>query len=120
MKSKTSLIFCKIALLANIVFWIVMVIGYAFTQIGTPNGYAIVGYLMLLEPVCFAIVLINLHYRRQTIYFLSLAFTLVNVFLSITDEIGLLDLTSATLSALAFVGLILIRREILEMKTIHS
>lgn len=120
MKPKTALAFCKTILLANIAFWTVMAFGYTFTQLGTPNGYVIVSCLMFLEPVCFAIALINLHYRRQTIYFLSLAFTLVNTFLSIADQIGLLDLVSATLSAFAFVGLILVRKEMLKTKTIHS
>lgn len=111
MKPSALITSCKTILFINIVFWSVLATIYATTS--NPYYYSFIAYLLFLEPVFFLGALIGVHLKRPIIYLLSLAFTFINAILSVTDEIGTLDLVSALLSALAFVNLLLIKKELL-------
>jgi hypothetical protein len=110
------LIFCKIILIANIVFWTVMAIYFSFFKFSSNEYYLILKVLLFFEPLFFAIALIGLIKEIKIIYVLSTIFVFLNAILSITDEVGIYDIISLILNILALVSLSLVWKQIIKKK----
>lgn len=113
---KLSLIFCKIILIANIVFWTVIAIYFSFFKFASNEYYLILKVLLFFEPLFFAIALIGLIKETKIIYALSIVFVFLNAILSITDEVGIYDTIALILNILALVSLSLVWRQIFKKK----
>lgn len=86
----------------NFLFWIFIAISYSFVR---ENPNSIVKFLLFLEPIIFLIAFIGYLKRNIIIYYLTLIFLFCNAILSITDEIGCLDILSLILNLLLFIVL---------------
>lgn len=109
---KLSSIFCKIILIANIVFWTVMAIYFSFFKFTSNEYYLILKVLLFFEPLFFAIAFIGLIKEIKIIYVLSIIFVFLNTILSITDEVGIYDIISLILNILALISLLLVWKQI--------
>ncbi len=86
----------------NLLFWIFVAIFYSFMR---ENPNSMVKILLFIEPIIFLIALIGYLKKNTVIYYLTLVFLLCNAILSITDELGFLDLLSLVLNLLMFIVL---------------
>ena len=100
---------CKLLLLLNIIFWSAMAVGYSIYM----TGYPFIKIALFFEPLFFASALFGIIKKNKVIFYLALIFTFCNTLLSITDEIGWLDVLSAMLSLAVFVNLLIIKKNIL-------
>lgn len=107
-----SLTFCKIILVANITFWTITATYFSFFKFYFNENYLILKVLLFFEPLFFIIILIGLVKKIKIVYVFSIIFVFLNAILSITDEVGVYDITSLILNILAFIGLLLVRKKI--------
>lgn len=105
---------CRILLIANIVFWLLI----AFSSLLTGSNHPVVTILLFVEPVLYFVSLVGIRKRIKVIYLFSMVFALGNAILSVTDQMGLADVISLVLSALVFLNLILIWRSIFTENTL--
>lgn len=94
-----------IAFFLNLFFWIIVATYHLFMKSSNP----IISFLLFMEPVAFLFALTGYIKKSGTVYYLTLVFLLFNSILSVTDELGVLDLTSLVLNVLLFVMLLLQR-----------
>lgn len=113
------LIFCKIILITNIIFWTIMAIYFSFFKFASNEHYLILKVLLFFEPLFFAIALIGVIKKIKIIYLLSIIFVFLNAILSITDEVGTYDIISLILSILALICFLLVWKQIFSYSVIE-
>ena len=104
---KSKLVNVSIALfLLNIFLWLVIA-GYniCITDSNSPD-YILIEILLFLEPIVFTIALIVYMKRLRLMYVITLIFLFINSFLSITDQVGFLDILSLFFNLMLFVVLV--------------
>lgn len=97
---------CQILLVVNIIFWLFIVLSSLFGDAGESNFIVIA--LLLAEPVLYFVSLVGITKKVKLIYLLSIILASGNTVLSITDQVGILDIISLFLSALVLLNLIVI------------
>lgn len=98
----------------NIVFWFFIAIYFSFFKFAEKPEYLILKILLFFEPLIFVGLLVGIAKKIKIIYILGLFFLIINVILSITDEIGLFDIMSLLLNITTFVNLLSIRSHFLK------
>lgn len=94
--------FIKFIFLLNIMFW--MTIGLHSIVWGDLNF--VIKLILFFEPVIYIFFLGALPKKIKIVNLFALFFTFGNMIFSITDQVGLLDIISFFLSAMAFVSVI--------------
>ncbi|MDF2611326.1 MAG: hypothetical protein K0R92_2800 [Lachnospiraceae bacterium] len=98
---------CKILLVINIVFWLIISIGYSIYNADSVSTlYSLIKVLLFLEPVLFLILLIGTIKKNRLIYLSGLILTFFNVVGSVMDELGVIDVFSMMLSLCTFIILL--------------
>jgi lysylphosphatidylglycerol synthetase-like protein (DUF2156 family) len=92
--------------LISLFFWLAIAI---FSFIKNHNN-SMVSILLFIEPVIFLFILIGYLKKSIIIYNLTLIFLIINSVLSITDEVGILDIFSLSLNILMLILLASQRR----------
>ena len=95
----------KTLLVVNAIFWLVAAV-YALLSNHDTGTNAIVVAMLFAEPVVYLVAVYGVAQRIKLFYLFALLLTLGNTVLSITDEIGWLDMLSLVLSFAAFVSLL--------------
>ena len=98
----------------NSAFWIGIFIYYTFFRFINNPEYMIIKILLLFEPVVFLTALWGYWKNSRVIYLVTLLFLLLNSVLSLTDEVGALDLVSFFLSLVLFIIMFIQRRDFFE------
>ena len=99
---------CKFLVVINIVFWLIIAIGYSMLNTNKVSSiYSIIKILLFLEPILFLVLLIGILKQIKIIYLLGLIISFLNAVLSITDQVGILDLISLILSLGTLISLII-------------
>jgi len=93
-------------MMINIVFWLGIFLYYAFVKYPMEGNYIILKVFLLFEPVIFIGMLIGYINKNKLIYVGSVIFLAFNSILSVTDQVGLLDVISLVLSVIVFILLI--------------
>ena len=101
---KNKKVLSIIFFLINLCFWLVITIFYSFIR---NNNNLVVSILLFIEPIIFLFALIGYLNKWKIVYYLTLLFLLINSILSITDEVGILDIFSLSLNIIMFVLLAL-------------
>ena len=79
--------------------------------IGSSN-YLVIKILLFMEVILYSISLIGVSNKIKLIYLGSIILAFGNTVLSLTDQIGVVDIMSFVLSLLAFVNLLIIWKHI--------
>lgn len=101
--------FCKWVLITNIVFWFVLAVLFTFAQ---AEASLMVKLLLFAEVVLYGVALYGFVKKVKWIYVLSILFAGENALLSITDQMGVMDVLSFVLSAAAFVCLLMVWKSV--------
>jgi hypothetical protein len=104
---------CQLLLAANIIFWMFIACYFSFFEYVGDNNYLIIKILLFSEPILYLVSFIGINKKIKIIYLSSIILAFVNTILSITDQIDLSDIISLVLSALLFLNLILIWKNVL-------
>lgn len=94
---KTSILVLSV----NILFWSFVFFYFSFVKFSGNENYLPLKLLLLLEPLFFILALIGYLKEVRNIYLLTIIFLIANSVLSITDEVGLFDMISLSLSIVA-------------------
>lgn len=94
--------FHKAMLLINAIFWQIV----AINSIRYSNLHFIVKMLLFGEPAIYMFLFVMINKNIKIINVFALLFTLSNMIMSITDQVGLLDIISFFLSVMAFASLV--------------
>ena len=86
----------------NFLFWTFVAIFYSLVR---EDSTSMVSILLFMEPIVFLIAFIGYLKKNIVIYYLTLIFLFCNAILSITDELGFLDILSLVLNLLLFIVL---------------
>lgn len=99
---------CKLLLLVNTIFWLVLAIYFSFFEYEDNNNLIVIKILLFLESIFYFIALIGVIKKIKLIYLAAIILALGNTILSLTDQIDLSDIISLILSGVTFINLILI------------
>ena len=83
-----------IGFILNIAFWLWIFLNYSFIKFYGNGDYILARVLLFFEPVIFIVALMGYLRKRRVIYILSILFLTANSLLSITDEVGFMDIVS--------------------------
>ncbi|MFC1616395.1 hypothetical protein ACFL21_04590 [Patescibacteria group bacterium] len=106
MKIKKNLIFCYAMLIISFCFWLAVAIFSVYTQTAKTDYHLLIAILLFIEPLVFAIIFFGILTRNKVIFFLSMPFLIINAILSISDELGVMDLTAAALNIITLISII--------------
>lgn len=98
-------------LIINIIFWLFIAGYFAFFKFPSQSIYLILKILLFIEPACFAVILIGVIKKIKPIYYFGLMFLVINALLSLTDEVGIWDITSFLLNISLFLTLLPARNQ---------
>ncbi len=96
-----------VMIIVNIVFWLGIFLYYSFVKYPMVEDYIILKIFLLFEPMIFMGMLFGYIKKNKWIYVCSVIFLAFNSILSITDQVGLLDVISLVLSVIVFILLIM-------------
>ena len=99
---------CQYLLIINIAFWLFM----SFYHLIGSSNYLVIKILLFMEVILYSISLIGVSNKIKLIYLGSIILAFGNTVLSLTDQIGVVDIMSFVLSLLAFVNLLIIWKHI--------
>lgn len=103
---------CKILIFINAFFWLIAAFYFSFMKYPDNKDYLAIKLLLALEPIGYLVLLYAVVKKWRVIYVFGTLFTFVNMLLSITDQMGLYDVFSLSISLLLFLNLLVIRRQL--------
>ena len=86
----------------NIIFWLGIFLYYSLIKYPMEENYIILKIFLLFEPIMFMAMLLGYIQKNKMIYVGSLIFLGFNSILSITDQVGFLDVISLVLNVIIF------------------
>lgn len=93
----------------NVIFWFFIAFYFSFFKFAEKSDYLILKVLLFFEPLVFICLFIGVIKKIKIIYFVGLFFLFINAVLSVTDEVGLLDIFSLFLNMVTFISFLSIR-----------
>ncbi len=100
LKSKDTIIICKVLLVVAITFWTYVFIDYAITILkGTSINYY-VAIILFFESILHFFVYLAIVKKYKVIYFIGTILIGLNAFLSMGGQMGLIDIIAVGLSVL--------------------